>query len=271
MQSSASLMLVGAVLMALGGWTTRGCVDAATIRGDPAAWRQAAESGEISKLNLAVRHHFHNAGADFLTGDETEEPATVEPKTVAPATEEPKTVAPATEEPKTVAPATEEPKTVAPATEEPKTVAPATEEPKTVAPATEEPKTVAPATEEPKTVAPATEEPKTLAPATEEPKTLAPATEEPKTLAPATEEPKTLAPATEEPKTLAPATEEPKTLASRGGTSPFDLGPIGDTPGALHQALRVSRPEREHGWLHRSVQSLDVRGTFPLSNVTNEP
>ncbi|XP_075926545.1 uncharacterized protein LOC142929320 [Petromyzon marinus] len=201
MQSSASLMLVGAVLMALGGWTTRGCVDAATIRGDPAAWRQAAESGEISKLNLAVRHHFHNAGADFLTGDETEEPATVEPKTLAPATEEPKT----------------------------------------------------------------------LAPATEEPKTLAPATEEPKTLAPATEEPKTLAPATEEPKTLAPATEEPKTLASRGGTSPFDLGPIGDTPGALHQALRVSRPEREHGWLHRSVQSLDVRGTFPLSNVTNEP
>ncbi|XP_075926547.1 uncharacterized protein LOC142929322 [Petromyzon marinus] len=251
MQSSASLMLVGAVLMALGGWTTRGCVDAATIRGDPAAWRQAAESGEISKLNLAVRHHFHNAGADFLTGDETEEPATVEPKTLAPATEEPKTLAPATEEPKTLAPATEEPKTVAPATEEPKTVAPATEEPKTVAPATEEPKT--------------------LAPATEEPKTLAPATEEPKTLAPATEEPKTLAPATEEPKTLAPATEEPKTLASRGGTSPFDLGPIGDTPGALHQALRVSRPEREHGWLHRSVQSLDVRGTFPLSNVTNEP
>ncbi|XP_075926546.1 uncharacterized protein LOC142929321 [Petromyzon marinus] len=231
MQSSASLMLVGAVLMALGGWTTRGCVDAATIRGDPAAWRQAAESGEISKLNLAVRHHFHNAGADFLTGDETEEPATVEPKTLAPATEEPKTLAPATEEPKTLAPATEEPKTVAPATEEPKT----------------------------------------LAPATEEPKTLAPATEEPKTLAPATEEPKTLAPATEEPKTLAPATEEPKTLASRGGTSPFDLGPIGDTPGALHQALRVSRPEREHGWLHRSVQSLDVRGTFPLSNVTNEP
>ncbi|XP_075926543.1 uncharacterized protein LOC142929318 [Petromyzon marinus] len=208
MQLSAHLMLVGAVLMALGGWTTRGCVDAATIRGDPGAWRQAAESGEISKLNLAVRHHFHNAGADFLTGDE---PA-------------------------------------APATEAPKTLAPATEAPKTLAPATEEPKTLAPATEEPKTLAPATEEPKTLAPATEEPKTLAPATEEPKTLAPATEEPKTLAPATEEPKTLAPATEEPKTLT-----------------------LRVSRPEREHGWLHRSVQSLDVRGTFPLSNVTNEP
>ncbi|XP_078724506.1 uncharacterized protein LOC144941880 [Lampetra fluviatilis] len=100
MQSSASFMLVGAVLMTLGGWTTRGCVDAATIRGDPGAWRQAAQSGEISKLNLAVRNHFHNAGADLLTGDETAAPATEEPKTLEPATEEPKTLEPATEEPK---------------------------------------------------------------------------------------------------------------------------------------------------------------------------
>ncbi|XP_078462508.1 uncharacterized protein LOC144727507 [Lampetra planeri] len=141
MQSSASLMLVGAVLMALGGWTTRGCVDAATIRGDPGAWRQAAQSGEISELNLAVRHHVQSEAADLLTGDETATSA-------APTTEEPKTLEPATEEPKTLEPATEEPKTLEPATEEPKTLEPATEEPKTLEPATEEPKTLEPATEE---------------------------------------------------------------------------------------------------------------------------